>query len=41
MINRSRITKGGIRIYSSPIKMVKKSLTERCLGELNDKYYTV
>lgn len=41
MINRSRITKGGIKIYSSPIKMVKKSLTERCLGEIMDKYYIV
>ena len=41
LIKRSRITKGGIKIYTSPIKMVKKSLVERCLGEKFDKYYIV
>lgn len=41
LIKRSRITKGGIKIYTSPIKMVKKSLVERCLGEKLDKYYIV
>lgn len=41
LIKRSRITKGGIKIYTSPIKMVKKSLVDRSLGEKLDKYYIV